>query len=72
MFTTIKRVLTQRQGERITYEVFYYLKKSEKPQTFVRDIYWYDFTRKEIRKTEKFDPAKGVCCTAPMRNGWVR
>src|SRR5690349_10675242 len=35
-------------GERVTYELFYYLKKSEKPQTFVRDIYWYDFTRKEI------------------------
>ncbi len=53
------------QGERITYELFYYLKKSEKPQTFVRDIYWYDFTRREIRKTTTFDPAKGVLLHGP-------
>jgi antitoxin component YwqK of YwqJK toxin-antitoxin module len=53
------------QGERITYELFYYLKKSEKPQTFARDIYWYDFTRREIRKTTTFDPAKGVLLHGP-------
>jgi antitoxin component YwqK of YwqJK toxin-antitoxin module len=55
------------QGERVTYELFYYLKKSEKPQTFVRDIYWYDFTRREIRKTTmtSFDPAKGVLLHGP-------
>lgn len=52
-------------GERITYELFYYLKTSEKPQTFVRDIYWYDFTRKEIRKTSSFDPEKGVLLHGP-------
>lgn len=52
-------------GERVTYELFYYLKKSEKPQTFVRDIYWYDFIRKEIRKTSTFDPAKGVLLHGP-------
>ena len=53
------------QGDRITYELFYVLKKSEKPQTFVRDIYWYDFTRREIRKTTAFDPAKGVLVHGP-------
>jgi antitoxin component YwqK of YwqJK toxin-antitoxin module len=52
-------------GERIVYETFYYLKRPEKPQTFVRDIYWYDFNRREIRKTEKFDPAKGVLLHGP-------
>ena len=52
-------------GERITYELFYYLKKSEKPQTFVRDIFWYDYTRREIRKTSTFDPAKGVLLHGP-------
>jgi hypothetical protein len=54
-------------GERVTYELFYYLKKSEKPQTFVRDIWWYDFTRKEIRKTSTFDPAKGVLLHGPYK-----
>lgn len=52
-------------GDRVTYETFYYLKKAEKPQTFVRDIYWYDFTRKEIRKTTTFDPKKGVLLHGP-------
>jgi antitoxin component YwqK of YwqJK toxin-antitoxin module len=52
-------------GNRITYELFYVLKKPETPQTFVRDIYWYDYTRREIRKTEKFDPEKGVLLHGP-------
>ena len=61
------------EGERITYELFYYLKKSEKPQTFVRDIYWYDYTRREIRRTTTFDPAKGVLLHGPYvrRQGQV-
>ncbi len=52
-------------GDRVAYELFYYLKTPEKPQTFVRDIYWYDFTRREIRKTSSFDPAKGVLLHGP-------
>ncbi|HLT74163.1 MAG TPA: hypothetical protein VKZ68_03730, partial [Ohtaekwangia sp.] len=52
-------------GNRVTYETFYYLKKPEKPQGFIRDIYWYDFTRKEIRVTQKFDPNKGVLLHGP-------
>lgn len=54
-------------GERVTYELFYFLKKSEKPQTFVRDIHWYDYTRHEIRTTSPaaFDPAKGVLLHGP-------
>jgi antitoxin component YwqK of YwqJK toxin-antitoxin module len=52
-------------GDRVTYELFYYLKKSEVPQTYVRDIYWYDFTRREIRRTENFDPKKGVLLHGP-------
>ena len=52
-------------GDRTTYETFYYLKKAEKSQTFARDIYWYDYTRKEIRKTSTFEPAKGVLLHCP-------
>lgn len=52
-------------GQRVTYELFYYLKKPQQPETFVRDIYWYDFTRREIRKTSKFDPKKGVLLHGP-------
>ena len=53
------------QGNRVTYELFYVLKKPESLQTFVRDIYWYDYTRKEVRKTERFDPEKGVLLHGP-------
>jgi antitoxin component YwqK of YwqJK toxin-antitoxin module len=52
-------------GNKLTIEYFYYLKKPDKPNTFVRDIYWYDFTRKEIRKTSTFDPKKGVLLHGP-------
>lgn len=52
-------------GNRVTYELFYVLKKPQTPQTFVRDVYWYDYTRKEIRKTQKFDPEKGVLLHGP-------
>jgi len=54
-------------GERVTYETFYYLKKSDKPKTFVRDIWWYDFTRQEIRKSANFDPTKGVLLHGPYK-----
>jgi antitoxin component YwqK of YwqJK toxin-antitoxin module len=52
-------------GERVTFELFYYLKKPQAPSSFVRDLYWYDFTRKEIRKTSTFDPKKGVLLHGP-------
>jgi antitoxin component YwqK of YwqJK toxin-antitoxin module len=52
-------------GNRVTYELFYYLKKPQAPQSFARDIYWYDFSRKEIRKTSTFDPSKGVLLHGP-------
>ena len=54
-------------GDKITVELFYYLKKKDKPSTFVRDIYWYDFTRREIRKTSAFDPSKGVLLHGPYK-----
>ncbi|WP_254153572.1 toxin-antitoxin system YwqK family antitoxin [Chryseosolibacter indicus] len=52
-------------GERVTYELFYYLKKPQLPTSFVRDIYWYDFNRREIVKGSKFDPKKGVLLHGP-------
>lgn len=52
-------------GNRVTYELFYYLKVPENPQTFARDLYWYDYTRREIRNTKTFDPKKGVLLHGP-------
>jgi len=38
-------------GDKMTVELFYVLKKPATPTGFARDVYWYDFTRKELRKT---------------------
>jgi antitoxin component YwqK of YwqJK toxin-antitoxin module len=52
-------------GNRVTYELFYYLKKPQLPTSFVRDIYYFNFARKEIMKTSSFDPSKGVLLHGP-------
>jgi antitoxin component YwqK of YwqJK toxin-antitoxin module len=54
-------------GDKTVIELFYVLKKPEKPTAFVRDIYWYDFTRREIRRTGNFDPKKGVLLHGPYK-----
>jgi antitoxin component YwqK of YwqJK toxin-antitoxin module len=54
-------------GNNVTLELFYKLKKPDVPNTFARDIYWYDFTRREIRHSEKFDPKKGVLLHGPYK-----
>lgn len=61
-------------GERTTYETFFILKKPEKPQTFVRDVYWYDSKRMEVRKSSptKFDPSIGVLLHGPYKRFMLR
>ena len=54
-------------GDRATLELFYVLKTPEKPSVFVRDIYWYDYTRREVRKTTNFDIKKGVLLHGPYK-----
>jgi antitoxin component YwqK of YwqJK toxin-antitoxin module len=54
-------------GERTVYENFYYLKKPEVPNTLVRDIYYYDYARREVTRTSKFDPKKGVLVHGPYK-----
>jgi antitoxin component YwqK of YwqJK toxin-antitoxin module len=70
-----KRGFTRRGvGERTTLELFYYLKKPENSNTLVRDIYYYDYGRREIRRTSSFDPSRGVLLHGPykkLQNGIV-
>jgi hypothetical protein len=54
-------------GSHVTVELFYYLKKPEKPSTFARDIFYYDFARREVLKTAKFDPKRGVLLHGPYK-----
>ncbi len=44
-------------GDNVTRELFNYLKKEYvEPDPYVRDFYWYDFKRKQIRSTKNSDP----------------
>lgn len=64
----VRRSYTRKgQGDRVTIELFNVLKKPDKPTAFVRDIYWYDYTRREIRKTGTFDPKKGALLHGPYK-----
>ena len=54
-------------GDKTITELFYVLKKPGIPTSFVRDIYWYDYTRREIRRTGNFDPNKGVLIHGPYK-----
>lgn len=53
--------------KRTTLELFYVLKKHEPSPPYVKDIYWYDYKRREVRKTDKFDPKKGVLLHGPYK-----
>ncbi len=65
-----KKAFTRKgNGDRTTVELFYVLKKADKPSGFARDIYWYDFARRELRKTNitAFDVKKGVLAHGPYK-----
>jgi len=65
---TKKRFARKGFGSNAVWELFYVLKnRKEKFTGFARDIYWYDYTRREIRKTSTFDPTKGVLLHGPYR-----
>ena len=32
-------------GERTTYELFHVLKEHQEPDSYIRDVYWYDYRR---------------------------
>ena len=54
-------------GDKVTLELFYKLKKPAVPNTFARDIYYFDYKRAEVRRVEKFDPTKGVLLHGPYK-----
>ena len=64
---TKKKFTRRGYGDKVTLELFYVLKKSDVPNTFARDIYYYDYKRAEVRRVEKFDPKKGVLLHGPYK-----
>ena len=46
-------------GDKMILELFYVLKnKNEKFTGFARDIYWYDYTRREVRRIKSLEKVK--------------
>ena len=64
---TRKLYVRKGKGNRITLEIFYGLKKNQEPPPYVKEIFWYDYKRKEIRRSEKFDPTKGILLHGPYK-----
>ncbi len=52
-------------GSKTTLELFNTLKNPLTPDPYVRDIYYYDNERKQIRKTRKYDARKGPLLHGP-------
>ena len=42
-------------GERTTYELFHVLKEHQEPDSYIRDVYWYDY-RRGARRDPASDP----------------
>ncbi len=48
-------------------EQFRYLKSYEDPDPYVRDVYWYDTKRKQIRTTHNIDKKKALILHGPYK-----
>jgi hypothetical protein len=64
---TKKRFAKKGTGKKITLELFNTLKVAQQPNKYVRDIYYYDFQRKQIRTTKKYDSSKGDLLHGPYK-----
>jgi len=64
-FKTKRGFTTKGIGDKEDLILFNYLKEYRQPNPYVRDIYWFDFERREVRKTRRFDPVKGVLLHGP-------
>lgn len=53
------------QNEKI--EIFYILKVWQDPDPYVRDVYWYDFKSKSVKKGGSPTPDKGMLLHGPYR-----
>ncbi len=63
-----KKMFTRKgYQDNLTLELFHYLKEPVEVDPYVRDIYWYDFRRKSIRKSKKVNAEYGVILHGPYR-----
>ncbi len=52
-------------GERTIFESFHFLKEHEEVDPYVRDIYWYDYKSRKIKKNRNIDLKNGVILHGP-------
>jgi len=54
-------------GDNTTIELFHYLKVYEEPDPYVQNIFWYDFRRKQIRRSKNINRDYGVILHGPYK-----
>ena len=54
-------------GDNTVLELFYYLKEYKEPDKYAQVVYWYDFKRKQIRRTKKVNKEYGVILHGPYK-----
>jgi len=54
-------------GADATLELFFYLKEYKEPDKYVQQVYWFDFKRRQIRKTKKVNKEYGVILHGPYK-----
>jgi antitoxin component YwqK of YwqJK toxin-antitoxin module len=54
-------------GQSVVLELFHYLKEYEEPDPYVRDIYWYDTKRNQIRSTRNIQQDKAQILHGPYK-----
>jgi antitoxin component YwqK of YwqJK toxin-antitoxin module len=54
-------------GDNITLELFNYLKEYQEPDKYVQEIYWYDYKRRQIRRSKKVNKQYGVILHGPYQ-----
>ena len=52
-------------GNRMIFESFHYMREYEDPDPYVRDIYWYDYDSRNIKKNRNIDRKNGVILHGP-------
>lgn len=62
---TKKGFTTRGRGDAEEVVLFNYLKEFQRPNPYVRDIYWYNFEKKQILKTRSYTPDQGVILHGP-------
>ena len=54
-------------GDNTTLELFHYLKVPVDPDPYVQNVYWYDFKRKQIRRSKNINKDYGVILHGPYK-----